>query len=95
MLQYVSQERTPLASEVTTAPAARVTQEVPHLRRVLGRWDLVWLFVAAIVNLNVVPTIAVKRRHDRLALVAGLAAFFFFIYGRRQAARKLAAAPAL
>jgi hypothetical protein len=25
----------------------------------------------------------------------GLAAFFFFIYGRRKAARKLAAAPAL
>jgi len=29
-----------------------------------------------------------------LSLV-GLAAFFFFVYGRRKAARKLAAAPAL
>jgi len=47
-----------LANEVTTAPAAPVSQEAPHLRRVLGRWDLVLLFVVAIVNLNVVPTIA-------------------------------------
>ena len=29
-----------------------------HLRRVLGRWDLVLLFVVAIVNLNVVPAIS-------------------------------------
>ena len=47
-----------MANEVTTAPAAPVSQEAPHLRRVLGRWDLVLLFVVAIVNLNVVPTIA-------------------------------------
>jgi len=32
--------------------------ETAHLKRVLGRWDLVLLFVVAIVNLNVVPTIA-------------------------------------
>ena len=30
----------------------------PHLKRVLGRWDLVLLFVVAVVNLNVVPTIS-------------------------------------
>src|ERR1700720_1991409 len=30
----------------------------PHLRRVLGRWDLVFLFVVAVFNLNVVPSIA-------------------------------------
>lgn len=47
-----------MASGVTTASAAPVTQEAPHLRRVLGQWDLVLLFVVAIVNLNVVPTIA-------------------------------------
>jgi len=29
-----------------------------HLRRVLGRWDLVALFVVAIFNLNVIPSIA-------------------------------------
>ena len=33
-------------------------QEAPHLRRVLGRWDLVLLFVVAVFNLNVVPSIA-------------------------------------
>ena len=32
--------------------------ESAHLKRVLGRWDLVLLFVVAIVNLNVVPTIS-------------------------------------
>ena len=30
----------------------------PHLKRALGRWDLVALFVVAIFNLNVVPSIA-------------------------------------
>lgn len=30
----------------------------PHLRRVLGRWDLVLLFVVAVFNLNVLPSIA-------------------------------------
>jgi glutamate:GABA antiporter len=36
------------------------TSEVnqPHLKRVLGRWDLVLLFVVAVFNLNVVPSIA-------------------------------------
>jgi glutamate:GABA antiporter len=30
----------------------------PHLERVLGRWDLVLLFVVAVFNLNVVPSVA-------------------------------------
>jgi amino acid transporter len=30
----------------------------PHLKRVLGRWDLMLLFVVAVFNLNVVPSIA-------------------------------------
>jgi len=30
----------------------------PSLRRVLGRWDLILLFVVAVFNLNVVPSIA-------------------------------------
>ncbi|MGB9405725.1 MAG: APC family permease [Candidatus Acidiferrales bacterium] len=30
----------------------------PHLKRALGRWDLVALFVVAVFNLNVVPSIA-------------------------------------
>ena len=32
--------------------------EPPHLKRVLGRWDLVLLFIVAVFNLNVVPSIA-------------------------------------
>jgi amino acid transporter len=32
--------------------------EAAHLKRVLGRWDLVLLFVVAIVNLNVVPSVS-------------------------------------
>ena len=38
-----------------------ITTEIanpPHLKRVLGRWDLVLLFVVAVFNLNVVPSIA-------------------------------------
>src|SRR5947207_6735328 len=35
-----------------------MTREAPHLKRVLGRWDLVLLFVVAVFNLNVVPSIA-------------------------------------
>jgi glutamate:GABA antiporter len=34
------------------------TDNQPHLKRVLGRWDLVLLFVVAVFNLNVVPSIA-------------------------------------
>ncbi|HST08904.1 MAG TPA: APC family permease [Terriglobales bacterium] len=33
-------------------------EEQPQLKRVLGRWDLVLLFVVAVFNLNVVPSIA-------------------------------------
>jgi amino acid transporter len=31
---------------------------VPHLKRALGVWDLTWLSVVAIANLNIVPVIA-------------------------------------
>jgi len=34
------------------------TSESAHLKRALGRWDLVALFVVAVFNLNVVPSIA-------------------------------------
>ena len=47
-----------MGNEVATANAAVQPAEAPHLKRVLGRWDLVLLIVVAIVNLNVVPTIA-------------------------------------
>jgi glutamate:GABA antiporter len=42
----------------STAPIAPVAQGTPNLRRVLGRMDLVLLFVVAVFNLNVVPSIA-------------------------------------
>jgi glutamate:GABA antiporter len=39
-------------------PAKESADNQPHLKRVLGRWDLVLLFVVAVFNLNVVPSIA-------------------------------------
>ena len=39
-------------------PAQNERADPPHLKRVLGRWDLVLLFVVAVFNLNVVPSIA-------------------------------------
>ncbi len=50
-----------MSSEVTNATAAIVNAsagETPHLKRVLGRRDLVLLFVVAVFNLNVLPSIA-------------------------------------
>ena len=44
-----------MSNEVTPTPAASAQ---PHLRRVLGRRDLVLLFVVAVFNLNVLPSIA-------------------------------------
>jgi len=48
-----------LSDEVTTTPAASPASEPerPHLKRVLGRRDLVLLFVVAVFNLNVLPSI--------------------------------------
>jgi amino acid transporter len=46
------------AAIASAAPIAAVAQDAPHLRRVLGRMDLVLLFVVAVFNLNVVPSIA-------------------------------------
>src|SRR5258707_4481289 len=51
-------EKTNLANGATIAIAAPTKPEAPRLRRVLGRWDLVLLFVVAVFNLNVVPSIA-------------------------------------
>jgi amino acid transporter len=41
-----------------TATSAASAPEQPHLKRVLGRRDLVLLFVVAVFNLNVLPSIA-------------------------------------
>jgi len=66
-----------LANEVTIAPAAPVAQEAPHLRRVLGRWDLVLLFVVAVFNLNVVPSIAANGGVTVWLWIISLALFFW------------------
>jgi amino acid transporter len=47
-----------MSTEVSVPLANRAEHEAPHLRRVLGRWDLMLLFVVAVFNLNVVPSIA-------------------------------------
>ena len=50
-----------MSSGVTNSTAAIVNAsagETPHLKRVLGRRDLVLLFVVAVFNLNVLPSIA-------------------------------------
>jgi amino acid transporter len=47
-----------MSTEVSVPLANAMEVQRPHLRRVLGRWDLVLLFVVAVFNLNVVPSIA-------------------------------------
>ena len=49
-----------MSDEVTTTPTASPASQTerPHLKRVLGRRDLVLLFVVAVFNLNVLPSIA-------------------------------------
>jgi glutamate:GABA antiporter len=65
-----------LENGVTTLPAAGV-QETPHLRRVLGRWDLVLLFVVAVFNLNVVPSIAANGGVTVWLWIISLLLFFW------------------
>ena len=45
-------------TEVTKGMAGSGAAQQPHLKRVLGRRDLVLLFVVAVFNLNVLPSIA-------------------------------------
>jgi glutamate:GABA antiporter len=48
----------------------------PHLKRVLGRWDLVLLFVVAVFNLNVVPSIAANGGVTVWLWIISLVLFF-------------------
>jgi glutamate:GABA antiporter len=67
-----------LANEViTTALPAVESREAPHLRRVLGRWDLVLLFVVAVFNLNVVPSIAANGGVTVWLWIISLLLFFW------------------
>jgi len=60
-------------SAVTAASAARQ----PHLKRVLGRRDLVLLFVVAVFNLNVLPSIAANGGVTIWLWVISLILFFW------------------
>jgi amino acid transporter len=65
-----------LPNEVT-APATPVEKEGPRLRRVLGRRDLVLLFVVAVFNLNVVPSIAANGGVTVWLWIISLILFFW------------------
>ena len=49
----------------------------PHLQRVLGRWDLVLLFVVAVFNLNVLPSIAANGGVTIWLWIISLILFFW------------------
>jgi len=67
-----------LAIDITSAEAAAdVQQHTPNLRRVLGRWDLVLLFVVAVFNLNVVPSIAANGGVTVWLWLVSLVLFFW------------------
>ena len=63
-----------MANDVTTKPGA---QAAPHLRRVLGKWDLVLLFVVAVFNLNVLPSIAANGGVTVWLWIISLILFFW------------------
>jgi amino acid transporter len=49
---------------------------VPHLKRALGVWDLTWLSVVAIANLNVLPVVAASGPPVMWLWLAALTFFF-------------------
>jgi glutamate:GABA antiporter len=65
-----------LSNEVTV-PSTPAEKEAPRLRRVLGRWDLVLLFVVAVFNLNVVPSIAANGGVTVWLWIISLVLFFW------------------
>ncbi|HEY3837710.1 MAG TPA: hypothetical protein VGL72_14110, partial [Bryobacteraceae bacterium] len=54
--------------------------ESPHLVRALGVSDLTWLYVVAVVNLNVVPVVAAEGGRA-IGLWAAAILFFFVPQG--------------
>ena len=65
-----------MANEVTTT-AVSAAAEAPHLKRVLGRRDLILLFVVAVFNLNVVPSIAANGGVTVWLWIISLILFFW------------------
>ena len=66
-----------LLSTQTTTLSSASGPEAPHLKRVLGRWDLVLLFVVAVFNLNVVPSIAANGGVTVWLWIISLLLFFW------------------
>jgi amino acid transporter len=66
-----------LPNEVITPLVSHGAQEAPRLRRVLGRWDLVLLFVVAVFNLNVLPSIAANGGVTIWLWIISLVLFFW------------------
>jgi amino acid transporter len=58
------------------ATSAMAGSPIPHLKRALGVWDLTWLSVVAIANLNVVPIIAANGPTTMWLWLAALVLFF-------------------
>jgi amino acid transporter len=59
------------------AELATPQSETAHLKRALGRWDLVALFVVAVFNLNVVPSIAANGGVTVWLWIISLLMFFW------------------
>jgi amino acid transporter len=66
-----------MVEKVPAVPAHEPEASRPQLRRVLGRWDLVLLFVVAVFNLNVVPSIAANGGSTLWLWLVSLALFFW------------------
>ena len=66
-----------MQNEAVIASAAPEVHGVPNLRRVLGRMDLVLLFVVAVFNLNVVPSIAANGGVTVWLWIISLLLFFW------------------
>lgn len=66
-----------MPNEAVIASAPPAVPDAPHLRRVLGRLDLVLLFVVAVFNLNVVPSIAANGGVTVWLWIISLLLFFW------------------
>ncbi len=67
-----------MSSEVTAnhSTVAVASSAQPHLKRVLGKRDLVLLFVVAVFNLNVLPSIAANGGVTIWLWIISLVLFF-------------------
>ena len=66
-----------MSNDIATPAAVLESSAAPHLRRVLGRRDLILLFVVAVFNLNVVPSIAANGGVTVWLWIISLVLFFW------------------